>query len=619
MSARGGYFTRNRHSAALNYVAGTIGAVLNDVALNVKMFPWLAKGDGVTDDSAAIQAAENAAAAAGAATGRYPVLRFPVGDYRCNSLQYNKVVSWIGPEVGSARLVYNGPDNVADSYIVGLVAGAGAVPYSGFYNLTFVGFDATGTAGPACAHAIHNLGTNLDWGFKLQNLQFQNFYDDALQLRGAASVFVNLFLHRLRFDGVGGFAIYIGSNNVNSGSPFVLDDFTLDNNLSANAITKMTAIGKYDGARWGKGLLRLEDGQGVAAHIANARIELNRKLIAHNGGYGLIYSNQTIAGTRCFINAQNLQGTARQDQTVMFLRDVTGRTTFRHADIGMSNLAKLVDCPASPERDVFHNMTNPGFSASLLTQQIGLHVGGHTLEWRPNPPEQVAGNFSSYKFGDLVFNTTLGAGRPVIWQAKFPTTGFAIGAANQITAAAVVTAGSATVGVPSTTFANLAPGLAITLVGAGAAGASLNTRVTAADEVAGTITVADVPATSVNPATINFKPAEFAPVLYQAGVSPDRGSADVALTLGVDAPTQIFNSPLGAVKTVTFAAPSAANVGSSSLVTGKFRIVRTAAATGASVLNVIHAAGTKALAAGQWAECERDSTGAWTLTAAGSL
>ncbi len=45
------------HGVNLNYAAGTIGSVLNDVCQNIKMFPWLAKGDGVTDDTAAINAA----------------------------------------------------------------------------------------------------------------------------------------------------------------------------------------------------------------------------------------------------------------------------------------------------------------------------------------------------------------------------------------------------------------------------------------------------------------------------------------------------------------------------------------------------------------------------------
>ncbi len=40
----------------LNYVAGTIGAILNDVVHDPKAFPWLAKFDGTTDDTASIAA-----------------------------------------------------------------------------------------------------------------------------------------------------------------------------------------------------------------------------------------------------------------------------------------------------------------------------------------------------------------------------------------------------------------------------------------------------------------------------------------------------------------------------------------------------------------------------------
>lgn len=85
------------HNATLNYVAGTIGAVLNDVCINVKMFPWLAVGDGVTDDTAAITAAYAAARTLGAE------LVFPGGTYAVTQVTFDNEGVFIR-FLGSARL-----------------------------------------------------------------------------------------------------------------------------------------------------------------------------------------------------------------------------------------------------------------------------------------------------------------------------------------------------------------------------------------------------------------------------------------------------------------------------------------------------------------------------------
>ena len=45
------------YSGSSTYAAATLGATINDSAINVKDFPWLAKLDGVADDGPAIQAA----------------------------------------------------------------------------------------------------------------------------------------------------------------------------------------------------------------------------------------------------------------------------------------------------------------------------------------------------------------------------------------------------------------------------------------------------------------------------------------------------------------------------------------------------------------------------------
>ena len=93
-----------------------------------------------------------------------------------------------------------------------------------------------------------------------------------------------------------------------------------------------------------------------------------------------------------------------------------------------------------------------------------------------------------------------------------------------------------------------------------------------------------------------------------AYVSADRGDASVTVVSGVDALTQVFNTPLTTNRTVTLSATNAFTGAS-------FKVVRQAAATGASTLSV---GGLKTLAAGQWAVVEYGN-GAWFLSSFGSL
>jgi hypothetical protein len=95
-------------------------------------------------------------------------------------------------------------------------------------------------------------------------------------------------------------------------------------------------------------------------------------------------------------------------------------------------------------------------------------------------------------------------------------------------------------------------------------------------------------------------------------ISANMGDANATLTAHVDPITVVFSSPLTVARTVALSTTNADG--------GNFRIVRTAASTGAFALNV----GTgplKALAtAGAWCDVRyNDTTGAWMLTAAGTL
>ncbi len=81
---------------ALNYAVGTLGARLAG-DINPKDFPWLAKGDGVSDDAAAI----NACMAWGSSAGGARMI-VDIGDYRCASqLLLKPGVDIIGKRRGS--------------------------------------------------------------------------------------------------------------------------------------------------------------------------------------------------------------------------------------------------------------------------------------------------------------------------------------------------------------------------------------------------------------------------------------------------------------------------------------------------------------------------------------
>lgn len=95
------------------------------------------------------------------------------------------------------------------------------------------------------------------------------------------------------------------------------------------------------------------------------------------------------------------------------------------------------------------------------------------------------------------------------------------------------------------------------------------------------------------------------------GVSADNGDAAASLTVAAFVSTQIWNTPITADRAVTLSTTGAKSG-------DRFRIVRTAAATGAFNLNVgtgpLKAMGT----AGSFCDVEYNGT-AWLLTAYGTL
>lgn len=135
--------------ATLNYAAGTIGVVLHDICINPKMFPWLAPWDGVSDDSAAVQAAVNYIGTKGGGTLLWPEgggkLDTPITVCDYLTIQGN------GP--ASTGLAHRGSYVIVNNATAGFTA-----PYIRKLQFRDVGFVATG-AGIGAAYAYKQ--TNL--------------------------------------------------------------------------------------------------------------------------------------------------------------------------------------------------------------------------------------------------------------------------------------------------------------------------------------------------------------------------------------------------------------------------------------------------------------------------
>lgn len=136
--------------ATLNYVAGTLGAAAFDTIINVKMFPWLAKGDGSTDDTAAIQAAITVMAVTGG------TLKFPRGGYVITGLTVPATVYLEGDGERATSLLYAGSGNAV------LCGGTAATLYYhlGVKNMRIIMTHVSATAVLAkgtCGGKFHDL------------------------------------------------------------------------------------------------------------------------------------------------------------------------------------------------------------------------------------------------------------------------------------------------------------------------------------------------------------------------------------------------------------------------------------------------------------------------------
>ena len=143
--------------------------------------PWIVPqaGDATEDFVRAMQSANSARSDSSVGAAIF----LPKGTYHIHELPWDGLTSFVGEEVGSTILKYNGKGGHG-SHLIGLNKTDGAVPFAGFYNMTIDGFNGTPGATAVAEHGCF-LRSDIDWGWKHENVQYVNCFGDAIRIEGA--------------------------------------------------------------------------------------------------------------------------------------------------------------------------------------------------------------------------------------------------------------------------------------------------------------------------------------------------------------------------------------------------------------------------------------------------
>ncbi len=525
--------TPRTHEALLKLLAdNTSGAItpqvlrdlfvsLDDYPLNVRRFG--AKGDGVTDDTAAIQAAIRESPTY--PPERFRPVYFPPGNYLCHEVEWNGRTTLVGFEVGNSVLTYNGDGGPGSTVLFYADERPGATPWGGFSNLTIGGQASYSASSSKIAeHCFLRIGmTGTDWGTKFENLYFLHCFGDAIDF--GSSEIVNIHMNRIRFDSIGGFCIRFSANDRHESRPVNINQFTVDNNPHRYSFAEAAkSQGYYDGTHWGKGFLLLEDTGGVHFNISDGRIELNVPLLLHDTRKAMIFVNQTFDGGNTSVRLENVHGYFRPTDAGVGVFAKEGRTNFTAAASQIrDSVALFEDYPAKKRisemaHDVVYRTNNQ--------QSKGIHLQTSQIEVRDELPNHTV--YNVYKRGDVIFAEKVSSGGPLGWVCVDKDDHWRAPSRPIYKGAVSFTAGSNEITVIVLNDMHLfMPGLAITLAGAGAAGADLDTFITEVSGEKHAFTVNDAPATSAELADVKVPAPSFEPfgIVGAVQAEPLRDSA----------------------------------------------------------------------------------------------
>lgn len=493
---------------------------------NVKDFG--AAGDGVTDDTAAILAAQTAAArSTSQESDVWPyqteaTVYFPPGIYRCANLVWDRQTNWLGAGPYRTILQYNGANSAAGSCVIKFAsedfsgAVSGGVGLWGFSEMTINGFSG-GSSGQIAEYGIRNNGpSGLDWGFRLFRINFQNVWGDHLDL---GKYIINCYLDHMRFDNCGRHCMTLDADaSADARHVFSLQNFTCDNNIVDNTAEfedRATALSVgYDGIRWGRGLMKITGPDGLTVHIKNGRIECNKRLRPHTDSENrtsLIYNEGDANTDRRIFNLENVHAQTQNADATPFIRNFKGRISVTAVNVAASTVNKLVDGGDSGSTDADYDC----FAGSgCLVQYFdayqapkGITLGTMRIEARSNTPTADSA-YVQWKRGDRVLKRNVASGGTTEWVVTAPSAGWAYDKTDLFSASVTATNGNTTIpSIAASVMRYLGIRLNVHLDEDGGAG-TLDTTITAIDVTTGAITLADAPtwsgATTMTPIAATF-------------------------------------------------------------------------------------------------------------------